>query len=128
MGLHAMALQFARLVDGAADDWAIDAHTVEGQLSQRFLPWLVGTVGYRHHIQTGTSYFTTRAPLDVTYRTADSDLDRLTSDSWIGRVTIDVPLRPPGPKALHVDFGYEAYSRSNDLSATVMTCSTGFSF
>ena len=111
-----------------ADSWAIDGHTLDAQLSQRFLPWLVGSFGYRHHIQTRAAYFTSRAPLDLEYRTADSDLDRLTANSFIGKVAIDVPLRPPGPKALHVDFGYEAYSRSNDLRANVMTCSTGFSF
>lgn len=135
---HAVVARVAQALpwDGAlklyyrfyADDWSIDGHTAEAQLSQRFAPWLVGTFGYRHHFQTGTRFFTARAPLDLAYRTADSDLDRLDSNSLMGKVSIDVPLRPPGPKALHVDLGYEAYSRTNDLRAQVMTCSTGFSF
>lgn len=111
-----------------ADDWSIVGHTGELQLSQRFAPWLVATFGYRHHFQTSTRFFSTFARVDQLFRTADSDLDRFDANSFIGKVTLDFPLRPPGPKAIHIDLGYEAYSRTNDLRADVMTCATGFSF
>jgi hypothetical protein len=111
-----------------ADDWSIRAVTVEGQLLQRLTPLLYVGVGYRHHTQTGASFFTTRAPPTATFRTADSDLDTLGSQSVSGRIALDVPLLPPGPKTLHVDVGVERYWRTNDLQTNVLTCSTGFLF
>jgi hypothetical protein len=31
-------------------------------------------------------------------------------------------------RGLHFDFGYDRYIRTNDLSANIFTCSTGFQF
>jgi len=111
-----------------ADDWSIQANTVEGQLLQRLTPLLYVGVGYRHHSQTAAAFFTTRAPHNSPLRTADSDLSDLDSQSVSGRVALDVPLASPGPKTLHVDVGIERYWRSNDLQMNVLTCSTGFLF
>jgi len=64
-----------------ADDWGIIAHTVEGQLHQRFAPWLYVTGTYRAHRQEGADFFTRLAPDGALLRTADSDLDGLVSQS-----------------------------------------------
>ncbi|HEY2369280.1 MAG TPA: DUF3570 domain-containing protein, partial [Polyangiaceae bacterium] len=57
-----------------ADDWAIVGHTFEAQLLQHIGKSLYAGFGWRHHTQTGASFFTTLADPSMTPRTADSDL------------------------------------------------------
>ena len=109
-----------------SDDWSILAHTFEAQLLQHVGKRLYVGVGYRYHTQTGASFFTTSAPLSFPLRTADSDLAPLDSQSFTGRVGIDVPRGREG--TLHFDLAYERYVRSNDLSADIFTCSTAIVF
>ncbi|HEY1956941.1 MAG TPA: DUF3570 domain-containing protein [Polyangiaceae bacterium] len=108
------------------DDWSIVAHTFEAQYLQHLGKRLYVGAGYRHHTQTGASFFTTRANFSMPFRTADSDLAPLDSDSITGRVGIDVPRGNEG--TLHFDLAYERYVRSNDLAANVFTCSTAVLF
>ncbi len=109
-----------------SDDWSILAHTFEAQLLQHVGKRLYVGVGYRHHTQTGASFFTTLADPNSRLRTADSDLAPLDSDSITGRLGIDVPRRNEG--TLHFDLAYERYIRTNDLAANVFTCSTAILF
>jgi hypothetical protein len=109
-----------------ADDWSIVGHTFEAQLLQHIGKRLYVGVGYRHHTQTGARFFTTLADPSLRQRTADSDLAPLDSNSFTGRLGIDVPRRNEG--TLHFDLAYERYFRTNDLSANVFTCSTAILF
>ncbi|HEX4513006.1 MAG TPA: DUF3570 domain-containing protein [Polyangiaceae bacterium] len=109
-----------------ADDWAIVGHTFEAQLLQHIGKSLYAGFGWRHHTQTGASFFTTLADPSMTPRTADSDLAPLDSDSFTGRVGIDVPRGREG--TLHFDVAYERYFRTNDLAANIFTCSTAILF
>lgn len=108
------------------DDWSILAHTFEAQLFQHLGKNLYLGVGYRHHTQTGASFFTTRADPNAPLRTADSDLQSLNADSITGRVGLDLPWQDHG--TLHFDLAYERYVRTNDLVANIVTCSTAFFF
>jgi len=109
-----------------ADDWGIIAHTVEGQLHQRFAPWLYVTGTYRAHRQEGADFFTRLAPDGALLRTADSDLDGLVSQS----VGLAAHWEHPFGSLRDTDFsvGYERYVRSNDLDVSVYTFASGFRF
>ncbi len=109
-----------------SDDWSILGHTFEAQLLQHVGKKFYAGVGYRHHTQTGASFFTTRAEPSALLRTADSDLAALDSDSITGRIGIDVPRGKEG--TLHFDLAYERYFRTNDLAADIFTCSTAVLF
>lgn len=109
-----------------ADDWSIVAHTFEAQLLQHIGKSLYAGFGWRHHTQTGARFFTTLADPSMTLRTADSDLQALDSDSFTGRLGIDIPRGREG--TLHFDIAYERYFRTNDLSANIFTCSTAILF
>ncbi|HKQ68183.1 MAG TPA: DUF3570 domain-containing protein [Polyangiaceae bacterium] len=108
------------------DDWGIDAHTAELQLHQRIGRALTFRGSYRHHRQSGASFFTIHGLAEARLRTADSDLDLLSSNAVGGHLS----LRYPWPAWREVEFevGYERYFRSNDLEANVVTCSVGFQF
>jgi hypothetical protein len=109
------------------DDWGLAAHSVEAQLLQRLLPILYVGATYRFHHQAGASFFTTLAPPDSGYRTADSDLAPLDAQTFGGKLVFDVPIDAE-IKMLHVDIGFERYVRSNDLEINVITCGTGYHF
>jgi hypothetical protein len=109
-----------------ADDWSIVGHTFEAQLLQHVGKLLYLGAGWRHHTQTGASFFTTLADPSMRLRTADSDLAPLDSDSFTGRVGIDIPRGREG--TLHFDLAYERYFRTNDLYANIFTCSTAIVF
>jgi hypothetical protein len=119
---------FARLY---LDDWGIAAATFEGDLYQRLTSSLYIRGNYRFHTQTGASFFTTRAPIDVGYRTADSDLAPLSSHDLGGKIVLDLPL-PAGwstfARELHMDLGYDRYWRTNDLTVSLFACGAGFRF
>lgn len=116
------------------DDWSILAHTIEGQLLQRFTDAIYVAGYYRFHTQHGASFYTPRASLAMPLRTADSDLATLDAHAVGGRVVADFPLGAGigaaigGPKTLHVELGAERYWRDPDLSVGIFTCATGFSF
>jgi hypothetical protein len=110
-----------------ADDWGIVAHSVEGQLLQRLMPWWYVRATYRVHWQRGASFFTTLAPADdERARTADSDLAPLTSQTIGGQVVFDIPVSTE--RTLHLVAGYEEYFRTNDLQVHLVTCASGFRF
>ncbi|HXX70240.1 MAG TPA: DUF3570 domain-containing protein [Polyangiaceae bacterium] len=110
-----------------ADDWGLTAHSIEGELLQRLLPQLYVGALYRFHTQTGVDFFTTLANPNGSLRTADSDLAPLDSQTIGGKVVVDLPPARSVP-ALHFEFGYERYWRSNDLHTNVVTCATGYRF
>lgn len=110
-----------------ADDWGIVAHSMEGQLLQRVVPWLYFGTYYRFHRQTGAYFFTTLAPLDAPLRVADSDLAPLDSQTIGGKVVMDFPLTGQ-VRALHLELEAERYVRTNDLHASSISCATGFRF
>jgi hypothetical protein len=109
------------------DDWEVVAHSVEVALLQRVFPILYVGATYRFHRQSGASFFTTRAPPDAQYRTADSDLAPLDAKTFGAKLVFDVPIDEE-IKTLHVDVAYERYVRSNDLQMNVITCGTGYRF
>jgi hypothetical protein len=110
------------------DDWGIVAHSVEGQLLQRLTPELYVGVTYRFHTQTGASFFTTLAPDDGTLRVADSDLAPLDSQTFGGKMVVDVPLSSGDIRALHFELEAERYVRTNDLQMNIVSCASGFRF
>jgi hypothetical protein len=111
------------------DDWGIVAHSVEGQLLQRLTPELYIGVTYRFHTQTGASFFTTLAPDDGTLRVADSDLAGLDSQTFGGKMVVDLPLPPGGQiRAVHFELEAERYVRTNDLQMNIVSCASGFRF
>jgi hypothetical protein len=110
-----------------ADDWGIVAHSIEGQLMQRLTPELYVGGLYRFHTQTGPRFFTTLAPLDATYRVADSDLAPLDSQTIGGRIVMDLPLRGD-IRTLHMELSCERYVRTNDLWINIVSWATGFRF
>jgi len=126
----AQALPWSAVLKGYyrfyADDWAIVGHTFEVQLLQHIGKSLYAGFGWRHHTQTGARFFTTLADPSMAPRTADSDLQALDSDSFTGRLGIDIPRGRDG--TLHFDIAYERYFRTNDLSSNVFTCSTAILF
>ena len=130
VGRIAQALPWNAVLKGYyrlySDDWSILAHTFEAQLLQHVGKSFYVGVGYRHHTQTGASFFTTLANPSAPLRTADSDLAPLDSDSITGRLGIDVPRAHEG--TLHFDVAYERYVRTNDLTANIVTCSTAILF
>lgn len=130
VGRVAQALPWNAVLKGYyrlySDDWSILAHTFEAELLQHVAKSFYVGVGYRHHTQSGASFFTTSADPSALLRTADSDLARLDSNSITGRMGIDVPRRNEG--TLHFDVAYERYVRTNDLAANIFTCSTAILF
>jgi Protein of unknown function (DUF3570) len=111
------------------DDWGIAAHTLEGNLAQRIVPWLHVRATYRFHHQSATRYFTRAGdPNDAAgYRTADSDLDAFDATTVGGAISLDWPLTRWG-QDVHADIGYERYSRSNGLRVDIGTCALGIRF
>ena len=135
---HALALRVAQWLpwEGAlkvgyrayADDWSALAHTADVQLVQR-LPagWQVHG-DYRIHWQSAVRFFTTAAdPLDLGYRTADSDLARFVAQTVGGAVAWTHGLRG-SVRDLQVSLGYERYFRTNDLTVDILTCGFGLLF
>lgn len=110
-----------------ADDWGLTAHSVEGELMQRLSPRLYIGALYRFHTQTGVDFFTTLANPNGSLRTADSDLAPLDAQTVGGKAVLDLPPGPSVP-ALHFEFGYERYWRTNDLHTNIVTCATGYHF
>lgn len=109
-----------------ADDWGIVAHTVEGQLYQRFSALFYARVSYRFHTQRGVDFFRTVAFDDGNFRTADSDLQSFDAHSIGLSGTFTVPQRRI--KGLEMQAAYERYFRTNDLDVNVFTWRTGFRF
>jgi hypothetical protein len=110
-----------------ADDWGIVAHSFETELMQRFTPELYVGAYYRYHTQTGASFFTTDAPLDASLRTADSDLAPLDSDTFGGKIVLDLPMQGR-VSTLHFEVAVERYVRTNNLQMDIVTWATGFRF
>jgi hypothetical protein len=111
-----------------ADDWGIVAHSMEAELMQRLLPQLYIGGYYRFHTQTGASFFTTLAPIDVPLRVADSDLAPLDSHTIGGKAVLDLPLSGGLARAVHLELVIERYFRTNDLQMDIVTWATGFLF
>jgi hypothetical protein len=109
------------------DDWGLAAHSVEGQIMQRISRSLYVGALYRLHTQTGVTFFTPLAGPEDTLRTADSDLQRLDSQTIGGKVVLDVPVDAP-MRMLHFEVGYERYFRTNNLSMDIVTWETGYRF
>jgi hypothetical protein len=109
-----------------ADDWGIVAHTFELQLHQRVTKAFTLRGTYRAHTQHGASFFTTLAPPDAIFRTADSDLAPL------GAQTVGLALAwdfaTLGVRNVHLDAGYERYFRTNDLTIDIVTLGVGYRF
>jgi hypothetical protein len=121
---HGVAKAFYRFY---ADSWNILAHTAEGQLYQRLGRLLYLRGSYRYDVQTEARYFSLRAdPDDAAFRTADSDLAAFHARTLGVLAAIDIEL--PGAQILHLDLGYEYFTRSNDLHAHVYSCSSAFRF
>jgi len=109
------------------DSWNIFAHTAEGQLYQRLGRHLYLRASYRYDTQTAARYFSVSAPVDETWhRTADSDLDAFRAHTIGALAAADIDL--PGGQVLHLDLGYERFTRSNDLHAHVYSCSSAIRF
>lgn len=110
-----------------ADNWGLSAHTVEVELYQRIGPAFYLRANYRFHQQSGVSFFSIDAPLDAPVRTADSDLAPFYAQTFGIKAALDLRFNRRIKDAL-IDFGYERYIRSNDLHASILTCSLGFRF
>jgi len=106
------------------DDWDVTAHSVEGDLRQRVLAWLVLGASYRYHRQTSVSFFTTAASPVATHLTADSDLAGLWTQAIGGNAAVTLPTATLG--TLFLSFGYDRYFRSDDLQVNVATWASGF--
>jgi hypothetical protein len=110
------------------DDWGLRAHTVEAQVSQRLDSHLHLRASYRWDVQSGARFYTRSAPADPDiWRTADSDLAPFTAETFGVMAALDLDF-VPGMENLHLDLGYDYYVRSNDLHASMYTCSFGMSF
>jgi hypothetical protein len=110
-----------------ADSWGLVAHSIEGQLMQRLSPELYVGAYYRYHTQTGTYFFTTLAPDDGSLRVADSDLAPLDSQTFGGKIVLDLPL-VGDIRAAHFELACERYVRTNDLQMNIVSWATGFRF
>jgi len=108
------------------DDWEVTAHSVDARLRQRLFGRLTLGASYRHHTQTGVFCFTTQTLLVSSYRTADSDLGPLDSDSLGGSAEVTLPTRRHG--TLFLTFGYDTYFRTDDLRVSVATWASGLRF
>jgi hypothetical protein len=107
-----------------ADTWGALAHTVEAIVQQRVARWLYVGATYRLHQQSGVSFYTQLASPTAVLRTADSDLAPFIAHTVGGMFAVDVPV--PRLRALHVDFAFERYWRSNDLTVNVYSAGLGF--
>jgi hypothetical protein len=94
---------------------------------QRLSPALYIGGYYRFHTQTGASFFTTLAPLDWTFRVADSDLAPFDSQTVGGKIVLDLPLSGP-VRIVHLELDVERYFRTNDLQIDIVSWATGFRF
>jgi hypothetical protein len=108
------------------DDWDVTAHSVEAELLQRALPWLVVGVSYRIHEQSGVSFYTARGSPEASRISADSDLAPLLSQTLGGSATLTLETNYFG--ALLLSLGYDHYFRSNGLRVNVATWASGFRF
>jgi hypothetical protein len=109
-----------------ADDWGIQAHTMEFELHQRLTRSIRARVNYRYHTQSAPTFFTTLTTPRFTYATADSDLAALHAQTVGLKITAEVPLR--FARSLRVDVAAERYFRSNDLRVNVYSCGLGLLF
>lgn len=109
------------------DNWGILAHTAEVQVYQRIGGSFYVRINYRVHDQTAASFFTLSAASDAMVRTADSDLGAFTAHTLGALVAVDLRFTRR-VRDLHLDFGYERYFRSNDLTANIYSGGVGFRF
>lgn len=110
-----------------ADDWGLVAHTGEFDLQKRLSSFSRLLLSYRIHDQSSVDFFTTRSsPNAKGERTADSDLDAFTSQTFGFAGIFDFPVE--FAKTLHLDFGVDRYVRSNDLEAMIFSVGTGLLF
>jgi hypothetical protein len=109
------------------DNWNLLAHTIEAQLYQRFSSWLYLRASYRFHTQTAPYFWTTLAAATARERSADSDLAEFNAQTFGILAGVDIRFTR-GLRDLHLDFGYERYTRTNGLDANIYTCSLGFRF
>jgi hypothetical protein len=109
------------------DNWGIYAHTVEAALYQRFGSMFYARINYRFHHQSGADFWAPLFSASAPLRTSDSDLAPFSSQTVGGMIAFEPP-RVRRLRGLHFDFGYDRYIRTNDLSANIFTCSTGFLF
>ncbi len=127
----AQALPWNGIIKGLyrfyVDSWGILAHTIEAQLYQRLGSWAYLRASYRFHTQSAPYFWSTAAPDGVSERSADSDLAEFQAQTFgiLGGVDIKFTKRL---RDLHLDFGYERYTRTNGLDANIYTCSAGFLF
>lgn len=131
---HAIVGRFAQYLpwDGAlkgfyrfyADGWGVQAHAIEGQLSQRLHPLFYLRASYRWYTQTGVDFFTTLGTNQRRY-TADSDLGRFDAHTIGLKAALDVPAIFAGA---HFDAGYERYWRTDGLTVNVALWQAGARF
>lgn len=135
---HALAVRLAQWLpwEGAlklgyrayADDWRAFAHTGDVQVVQRLRGGWQVRGDYRVHWQSAVRFFTTAAsPVDLGFRTADSDLARFVAQTVGGAVSWTRGLTGH-VRDVHVSLGYERYFRSNDLTVDIATCGFGLLF
>jgi hypothetical protein len=131
VGRVAQALPWRGVIKGLyrfyIDSWSILAHTAEAQLYQRLGRQFYLRGSYRYDGQLGARYFNLDAPPgDTVFRTADSDLATFRAHTLGIQAAIDIEL--PGVQILHLDVGYEYFTRNNDLHSHIYSCSSGFRF
>jgi len=108
------------------DDWSVRAHSFEALLRQSITPVLWIGARYRGHRQNAVAFFTTRAPVDATLATADSDLGAFTAWTLGGEAGLSLPTRRFGE--LFLSAGFDWYERSDALMVRVLTWASGFRF
>jgi hypothetical protein len=108
------------------DDWGILAHTLDLALYQRITRYFYLRGSYRFHHQSAPWFWTLNGPADGP-RTSDSDLAEFDAHTFGLLAGGDVPFTRR-LQNLHVDFGYERYTRTNGLFVNIYTCSAAFRF
>ena len=116
------------------DSFDLDAHTFEVQAYQYITRHAYIRAGYRHHRQTGVSFFTESVPSllprnSLIPRTADSDLERLNANEYSAKLVF--LLNPKGSAKAGSEFfdlSATRYIRDNDLSINVVGMSYGGTF
>ncbi|MBX3226397.1 MAG: DUF3570 domain-containing protein [Labilithrix sp.] len=133
---HALVGRFAQYLpwDGSlkgfyrfyTDGWGVQAHAIEGQLSQRVHPLVYLRASYRWYTQDGVDFFTTLSPGRGERRfTADSDLGPFQAHTAGAKVALELPFLFAGA---HLDAGYERYWRTDGLTVNVALWQAGARF
>lgn len=113
------------------DDFDLIAHTIDAHVTQYLGPEVSLRLSYRFHTQTGVGFYTERlpitAPLEFTFRTADSDMSAF--DAHEVGATLRWYWDPRGAltaASSYLELTYYRYERSNGLSANVASLGWGW--